>query len=283
MGVANRPDIQARLQTAGWPPETPVTIGEKIGYDDEQSIHSRIHELDGLSLETPAVILVGIAPARQTVRTLFTGTNPDHFLVQGPLLHWPMIHLQPEPVSRRTELLAEHLDKAAGVLFPSRFAVACLVEALMDTGDIRILVGKKLLAVGPATERALSETGLKADLAAASLGGVRDLAARLRNDLRGRYLYPCSDAAPVSRRIAFLGNHGVELQPAVFYRNQPTPVRPLPRLPFHRVLFTSASTVQQYFSRYPTELASDRAWLAVGPSTLEALQQWRVAGELLGG
>jgi uroporphyrinogen-III synthase len=59
----------------------------------------------------------------------------------------------------------------------------------------------------------------------------------------------------------------------VFYENRETAPRELPRLPFDRVLFTSTTTVQTYFRRYPLERERKRTWLAVGPSTLKALQE----------
>jgi uroporphyrinogen-III synthase len=59
------------------------------------------------------------------------------------------------------------------------------------------------------------------------------------------------------------------------------PYRDLPRLPFERVLFTSTSTVKAYFENYPDERSARRAWLAVGPSTLAALEQLGLDGELL--
>jgi uroporphyrinogen-III synthase len=122
---------------------------------------------------------------------------------------------------------------------------------------------------------------LRADGAADNLGGVRALALKLGVPFTGRYLYPCSDAAPQAERMASLREHGIELAPVVFYENRETPVCELPRLPFDRVLFTSTSTVQAYFRRYPLELERARTWLAVGPSTLKALQDVNLDGESL--
>ncbi|MGA1194666.1 MAG: uroporphyrinogen-III synthase, partial [Kiritimatiellia bacterium] len=74
---------------------------------------------------------------------------------------------------------------------------------------------------------------------------------------------------------------GIELRPVDFYRNQPTAPQPLPRLAFDRVLFTSSSTAEAYFDRYPEEMTAARQWIAVGPSTLKTLQQKGLTAKLL--
>lgn len=281
MGVHNRREVRDRLLQAGWPPHTPVLIGERLGSPDEQTYPCSLDDLPDVDVRAPAVLLVGIQTTGESPLTLFTGTHPELFLKYGPLLHWPMITLEPEPLEARAAALARLLPTVDGILFPSRIAVECLVEALLDLGDVRLLAGKSLLAVGPTTAHALQQQGLRADLAATSLHGVRDLAAHITEPLQGKYLYPCSDAAPLSQRTAFLANFGIALHPEIFYRNHPSPPLPLPRQPFHRVLFTSSSTAHTYFERYPQELHADRDWIAVGPSTLATLESMHLHAELL--
>jgi siroheme synthase len=50
-----------------------------------------------------------------------------------------------------------------------------------------------------------------------------------------------------------------------------SPVEPLPRLAFYRVLFTSGAAVRAYFAAYPAERRARREWAAVGSSTQRAL------------
>jgi uroporphyrinogen-III synthase len=129
----------------------------------------------------------------------------------------------------------------------------------------------------------MARFGLRADGAADNFGGVQALAKKLKGDFAGRYLYPCSDAAPLHERAESLKEHGIELVPSCFYMNRETPYAELPRRAFHRVLFTSTTTVRAYFKNYPHELKAARTWLAVGPSTLRALQQLGLQGETLDG
>jgi uroporphyrinogen-III synthase len=73
--------------------------------------------------------------------------------------------------------------------------------------------------------------------------------------------------------VDVLKQSGIELRPVVFYENRTIDYKELPRIPFDRVLFTSTSTVNAYFTLYPEELDRNRRWLAVGPSTLRALEK----------
>jgi uroporphyrinogen III methyltransferase/synthase len=272
MGVQSAADVAAKLRAAGWPDDTSVLASERIGYPDERMRRLTLADVPRETFEMPAIFLVGLRALPPPRYTLFTGTDPDHFLAHGPLLIQPLIRLESLPLNERIAALEDALPNVRGVLFPSRFAVRCFMEALLARADARALQGKVLLAVGPATEQELRMHGLRADGAADTLGGARRLTERLSTDFAGRYLYPCSDAAPLPQREEVLRARGIELDARVFYRNVRAPAQPLPRLPFSRVLFTSTTTVRAYFELYPEERHADREWLAVGPSTLRALQ-----------
>lgn len=283
MGVGDAPSLQRRFEEAGWSAGAPVIVGECLGQADERIRHIGLNQLATLDIQSPAVFIVGAHHHPIRNRMLFTGTEPEHFLKHGPLLHWPMIELKARALDERVQALRKQLGHVHGIIFPSRFSVRTLVEALMQLGDIRLLHGKRLLAVGPSTQEELAATGLKADAAAANLGGIESLAEKLDANERGAYLYPCSNESPKAERTKRLSAFGIDLVPVEFYLNQPTAPRPLPRLDFSRVLFTSSSTVQAYFNRYPEEAAADRTWIAVGPSTLRTLQGLGLMARLLAG
>jgi siroheme synthase/uroporphyrinogen-III synthase len=281
MSAAEMKFVASQLLDDGWPADTSVVCGERLGYPDERITRTTLEHVGKLEAETPAVFLVGTRVFPETPFTLFVGTDPEHFIRHGPLLHWPLIKLVSRPLKERVAELKKHLDDVRGVIFPSRFAVVSFVEALMNWKDVRALGGKTLLAVGPATEEELARFGLRADGAADNLGGVHALAKKLSKDFSGKYLYPCSDASPTGERAAVLREHGIEVAPATFYLNREIPHTDLPRLRFDRVLFTSTSTVKAYFSRYVDERKAGRTWLAVGPSTLRALRDLGLDGETI--
>lgn len=281
MGVAAWQDLEAKFRKVGWPDSAPVVIAERLGYRDERIRSTTLGKVRDLEIDSPAIFLVGTRSFPEVPSTLFVGTDPDHFLKYGPLIHFPLIKLVSRPLAERAEYLAKELPTVRGLLFPSRFAVSSFMEALMTTWDARALGGKSLLAVGPATENELAHYGLRADGAADSLGGVHALASKLTPEFSGRYLYPCSDASPQQERVKALASHGIQLVPAVFYANREMEYASLPRRAFARVLFTSSTTVEAYFRQFPQELTTSRTWLAVGPSTARALSMKGLEAEVI--
>jgi hydroxymethylbilane synthase len=283
MGVRNRAAVASRLREAGWADDAPVVVAERLGEAEERLQDTTLGQMAGLDVRSPAVILVGVTAYPGEGYTLFTGTDPDLFLRHGPLWHLPMIRLVARPLEERRAALKAALPGWRGVIFPSRFAVEAFVEALLVDQDVRALAGKRLLAVGPATADALRRQGLRADVVAKGFGGVASLAEKITEADRGDLGYPCSDASPTGKRAAALAALGVNLCPLPFYHNQTLQPGALPQVPFSRVLFTSGSTVQAYFAAFPAEKAADRTWLAVGASTLAALAEQGLTGELLPG
>lgn len=272
MGVSSAAEVQEGLRRAGWPDDTPVVAGERLGYRDERHRHLRLDQLKQESFDRPSVFLIGTRSFPSSGWTLFVGTDPSGFLAHGPILHWPLIQLQSTPIEDRIAQIQEHLKGADGILFPSRFAVDSFMEALLAVSDTRALHHQRILSVGPATTEKLKEVGLRADASVDHYGGIETLKQELPTSIQGRILYPCSDAAPVEQRKATLADQGVELVPLPFYRNRKITYSAFPRLPIHRVLFTSGSSVQYYFDLYPEERGQHRIWLAVGPSTRKAIE-----------
>jgi len=276
MGVQARESIRNELLKAGWPNETPVVAGERIGHSDE-AVHSfTLSQLADGNFERPTTFLVGPNCVPGRGYTLFTGSNPDLFLRHGPILHLPFIRLEALGLEERVALVKQELGDSEGLIFPSRIAVKVFMEALLSYTDVRALAAHKILAVGPSTAKELMRYGLRADAAPDSFGGVaalaRDLAKGQSETFSGRYLYPCSDASPQAERVDALKQMGITLHPSVFYRNHRETPEQLPRLVFRRVLFSSGSTVKSYFAQFPEELKADRDWLAVGSSTKRVLE-----------
>lgn len=282
MAVKKIAEVRAQLVAAGWPANAPVIACERIGHPDEQIVRTTLDAVEEIDPRSPTVFLLGTRAFPETSATLFLGSDPEGFLKHGPLIHYPLLHLVSLPLDERAAKLSELLPTVSGLIFPSRFAVRSFMEAVLRDGDARSLTGKQILAVGPATADELLHYGIRADGAADDLGGVQSLGKKLAN-FTGRFLYPCSDRSPQNQRIASLAAHGIELVPVNFYRNEPLPTRPLPRVPFTRVLFTSSSTVERYFRDHPAELRAPRTWLAVGPSTLRALEALGLEADVIEG
>jgi uroporphyrinogen III methyltransferase/synthase len=279
MGVRDLEAIRNRLLEAGWPNTAFVTTGQHLGWPEEDLVYRTLETVTAGDLSSPAVILVGPRPHAPSY-TLFTGTDPAPFLKHGPLLHLPMISLRPTPLGQRREELTDRLDSWDGLVFPSSRAVEVVVETLMELGDLRLLSGKHLLAVGPMTADALRKRGLRAEAFPSGFGGVAALAEE-PGLVPGVYGYPTSDLSPVEARQQAVKAAGIQLAPWVCYTHQPIQADRLPSLSFHRVLFTSASTVNAYFEQFPDEKQAGREWVCVGTSTLNALQKLNLKGSIL--
>jgi len=281
MGVSEAPEMAQQLRHAGWREDTTVVIAERLGFPHERVRTVELRTLPELDIMKPAIFLVGVQAYPMTYRTLFTGTDPSHFLRYGPLIHWPVIQLISKPVAERAALLTRHLPECDGILFPSRHAVQSFMEALHEIGDARSLHGKKLLAVGPATSQLLKTHGLSADACVDSFGGIQALVRELPDRMEGSFLYPCSDVAPTRERVEILASHGITACPLCFYENRA--VKPDHALPesFQRVLFTSSSTAKAYFDFYPEERHANRDWLAVGPSTFKTLSDMGLEADMI--
>ena len=279
MGVRNLSVICERMRDAGWDESTEVTVSERLGMEGETLTRSTLAEVASLEFTTPAVFLFGPEGHPGPGYTLFTGTTPSKFYKFGPLLHYPFIQLS----ARKTDSsLQGKLAGWDGVIFPSSFSVDCFIEQLLAFGDLRDLSGKRVLAVGPMTAATLRGYGLQADAAPDDFGGVIALAALDEGKHPGTFGYPCSNLAPTRKRQAAVADSGIILDPVVLYDNVPLAHTQLPNLPFSRVLFTSSSTVQNYFDSFPEERDADREWLAVGTSTLQTLRENGLTAFLLG-
>lgn len=272
MGTMEVNEWAQRLIEAGWPKDSPILVAEQMGEASEGLYTRPLNELGAQPIKKPAVFLVGVKCHPTLQRTLFVGTDPERFLNQGPLIHHPLIQLAPIPLAERVAAIQAEESTCNGVFFPSKFAVRIFMEALMEHSDARWFAGRKVLSVGPTTSETLRGYGLRSDASVDSFGGIQALADGMPEGLNGRYLYPCSNVAPAAKRVETLKARGIELRPTCFYRNESTPARPLPSTPFHRVLFTSGSTVKAYFKQYPEERHAERMWIAVGPSTQAALE-----------
>lgn len=212
---------------------------------------------------------------------LALGTRPERFARLGAVAGWTMIRREPRPLAERVVALEREWTSCDAVVFASAFAVRAFAHSLMHWRDMRVLAGRQMWAVGPATADAMERMGLAPDAAIGDMGGMAALAAALPAGAARRCLYPCSNLAPADQRKHALAARGVTLVPSVFYDTLERDPGPLPAEPFAGALFTSPSTVRSYFRRYPSERSARRRWIAIGAATLAALRSEGLEGELL--
>ncbi|MCX7818442.1 MAG: uroporphyrinogen-III synthase [Kiritimatiellae bacterium] len=213
---------------------------------------------------------------------LFTGTHPDHFSRLGPLVPWPMIQLEPRPLEERLAELERHWAGCDALVFASAFAARAFVHAWTHwAGAVRQTRRPRIYAVGPAAGDAAERLGFPPDATAHDFGGVGSLLREIPEGAARCCFYPASDRSPIDERRRAMSGRGIELRAAVFYYTRDHYPGPLPSRPFAGVVFTSPSTVAAWVRYYPGERLVGRRRLAIGPTTLRALREAGLDGEMI--
>ncbi len=214
---------------------------------------------------------------------LFTGTHPEHFARLGPVVPWPMIRLEPVSLEERLAALDHHLRNCSAVAFASAFAARVFAHAWAHwPGAWQSPLRLRIYAVGPAAGDAAERLGFAPDAIAHDFGGIASLLRELARQPGEHCFYPASDRSPLEERRRAMAEHGIELHAAVFYHTRDHCPGPLPHRPFAGVMFTSPSTVEAWLRYYPDERHARRRWLAIGPTTLRAMREAGLEGEMIG-
>lgn len=200
------------------------------------------------------------------------------------VLEFPTIRiLQPRSWSPVDRALRE-MAKFDWVIFTSANGVDSFFKRLNHIGlDARIFHSAKIAVIGDATKTALQEKGVSADLVPDQFTS-RSLLEKLQKtiQIRGRhFLLARTDIAPdfLHKQLEALG---AKVTDVVVYRT--VPVRDgkkklnnwLEREAIDYVLFTSSSTVKNFFTALPKrkKLPEKTRFVSIGPVTSEALRSY---------
>ena len=188
MGVANLAAIAARLVAAGRPAREPVAVVERGTLPSQRTVTATLADVADRAAEAgiraPAVIAVGeVARLREELawlerRPLFgrrvvvtraraqASELADRLATLGAeVVEAPAIRIDPRPVAGAVAAALEEIGEYALVALTSPNGARLLLDALAATGrDARALAGASVAAIGPATARALSEGGIRADV-----------------------------------------------------------------------------------------------------------------------
>ncbi len=247
-------DRLADLRAAGYPPDTPAAVVEKIGSPAARAVTGTIATLPALAdregVGTPAVVLVG----RQF-------HVPDHLPLAGIRIWLPAERETAESQKRYlTELGATCIEEPLiepvaipvdrGLLFGRRYDWVVFTskkspdfffDLLRQWGfDLRAL--PRVAAIGNPTIEKLRARGIEPDLIPPEPTRVALSDALIRSGLSGRrVLIPASAAAPDAVREA-LRPHAAEVVRMDLYTLRFPEVRAVPEADV--VLFSSESTVR---------------------------------------
>ena len=219
---------------------------------------------DAVAITNPALIVVGkMAGLRdQSVNQTDLLLSGKRFLIFRPLelanklilqlksngaevVHTPLIQL----ISRANELNESHLKNHTMVLFTSQTTVKLFITRLLSLGiDARWFFGKRIVAVGPATQNALEAVGLFADIVPDSQFSQLGILNRLPSDLSSEsILYPHSSLSDPFLSQS-LQDRGAAVTAIPLYDCIPDDRFPLFVVDGDYVFFSSPSIVDRFYN-----------------------------------
>ncbi len=308
MGVKNLPRITEQLIRHGKPPDTPVAL-VRWGTTPRQvtvsgTLETIVEKVKRAGLKAPAIIIVGqVVTLRRILRwyedrpllgkkivvTRARAQSSDlvKFLsdLGAECLEFPTIKIQPPEDYRPLDTAIENLITYDWLIFTSVNAVTFFLERLFDTGkDVRALHKLRIAAIGPATEKRLSEFGLNTDIVPESYRAESIVAAFSNQDINGRrILLP---RAKEARQIlpVELTKMGATVDEIPVYctaavdEDATQLIRHLSEKTIDLITFTSSSTVKNFRALIPSQsfksLLEGVIIASIGPITTDT------AGEL---
>ena len=308
MGAARIDGIARALIDGGRAASTPAALVQEASTPRQRVVTGTLATIAEVGraagIGAPALFVVGEVAALQLIldprrlaplagkRVLVTRTRAQSSaLVDALRLNgaWPVVlpalelerRVDPE-AARRVRGRLEARDYRWTV-FTSANAVDAFFEVLWEAGgDLRALMGSALCAIGPATERALTARGLRADVVAVEAVGEGVLLALVATGtLAGtRVLLPraegARDALPDGLRAA-----GATVDELTLYLAAPPAEAPAEALAAVRngeidvVTFTSSSTVKNLATLLGGDLSALRAAtvVCIGPIVAETARE----------
>lgn len=304
MGMKNLPNIVRNLLDAGMNPATPAALVYRGTTPRQRSLVSTLAELPEeakrQNFTNPSVIVVGevcrlhdelnwfeqrplfgrrvvVTRAREQASGLANSLQE----LGAEVVQFPTIRIEPLPQGPLDEAVAA-LATYSYVVFTSVNGVRLFWKSLRDAGkDARALASCRLVAIGPATDQALQEHGLYADIVPEKYvaEGIIE-ALRKIGDLKGvRFLLPRAEKAreilPEALREA-----GAVVDVVPCYQTVPEEAPAAEILERIKagdvdcVTFGSSSTVENFLSLVPAETLKEHPNVklaAIGPVTARTL------------
>jgi uroporphyrinogen III methyltransferase / synthase len=281
MGVRALPRIAEQLMAGGRPGDEPVAVVERGTMAGQRTVLSTLSSVaaDAADVRAPAITLVGpVAGLREQLAWL--ERRPLH----GVSVAVTRARAQASALAARLRELGAAVVEAPAIRTRSldtslpdvgSYDLVCVTspngasELFSRLGDVRVLAGVTVAAIGPGTARALRERGIVADVVparAVAEGLVEALASldvRRALIVRGR---EGRDVLPDALRA-----RGASVDVVALYETVAEPVDAAVVSGVDYVTFTSASTVR-YFLEAVAGVGEARV-VSIGPATTAALRE----------
>lgn len=312
MGMENLGHIAKELIQNGKSPHTPAAVinwattgRQKVAVSTLSGIEA---EARAAGLGSPSLIAVGEVVALRSElsfferlplhgkRVIVTRSRGQASALSGRLremgaetLEMPAIEIVKEPFSEALEKAIKDLRLYTHIVFTSVNGVDIFFESLSAAGlDSRSLSGMTVAAIGPATEAALKERGIRADIVPAEYTG-ENVAASLLPTIRrdSRVLLPRAKGA--RRELVELLSRECRVDEVVTYeaampkqeQDSAQAVAELEKADI--VTFTSSSTVRNFISLIGEKgipILREKLIVSIGPITSMELEKYGLKPQL---
>ncbi|MDP2897263.1 MAG: uroporphyrinogen-III C-methyltransferase [bacterium] len=303
MGVANLPEIAARLVKEGRDPNTPAAVIEWGTMPWQRCVEGRLEEIAAVAnrekVQSPAITIVGevvtmrkhlawyekkpffgkrIVVTRATTQASSTTEMIEK--LGGDPIEFPTIRIEPLEDYKELDAAIESLSKYDWIVFTSVNGVEAVLDRAFELGkDVRCLGGVRICSIGPNTTEALRKRQLVPDLQPARFSSEGIIEACLRSaDLRGKKVLLTRSMLADDMLPSTLAELGAEVTDVPCYRTiKAEPDRSVIEMlvdgDVDAVIFTSASTVRNFAEILGDDL--QRIWprtvfACIGPVTAAA-------------
>ena len=309
MGVKNLPRVAKALIEGGKSPDTPVSVIEWGTLPKQRvaegTLKTIAQKVAAQKIGSPAVTVIGEVNqlrkklawfekkplASKTIlitraRTQASGLRQDLEELGARVLEFPAIRILPPGDWGPLDQALNEIGRFEWMIFTSANGVEHVFKRLFELGkDARIFAGIKIAAIGEATEQALKERGLGADLVPGQFTSEALVSALKRmGEIDGRrFLLARTDIAPDYLRKS-LESLGGKVREVTAYRTVPgknsEEKRKLEEWLKHEkidfVTFTSSSTVKNFFDAVPKQNRSGlkTRFISIGPVTSQTLRSY---------
>ncbi|MCB9799254.1 MAG: uroporphyrinogen-III C-methyltransferase [Candidatus Omnitrophica bacterium] len=308
MGVKNMKAVMRTLTANGMPANTRVSVIERGTFPGQRVIEGTVADIAARvqrhKIQTPALTVVGKVNAMRREIAWFekralhakkilvtraqsqAGELSQKLLALGAeVMECPVIRIEPPKNFAPLDRAVKNLHWFDWIIFTSTNGVDFFFKRLHHARkDARALSACKVAAIGSATQAALLQNGIRADLIPESYHS-KSLVQKLKESrqIRGKsFLLPRTDIAPefLNRELE---KGGARVAQVTAYRTIKSPLssQEKNRLKSFKpdyVLFTSSSTVDNFFKAVPAGLRKilNARYVSIGPVTSQTLKKYGV-------
>ena len=305
MGIANLPQITAKLIEHGRAKNTPAAVIRNGTKNSQQVLISTLEKISAevaeKNIQPPAIFIVGeVVNLRENLKwfdtkILFgkkivvtrTRQQASKLSMQlenlgAEVLEFPVIKIAaPSDNFKSLDAAISNIKNFAWIIFTSANGVENFFERLkLFKMDARALSNSKIAVIGSATAEKLSSYGIIADIIPEKFC-AESLIDALKNSVAGKNILIAR--AEVAREILplELENFGANVTIAAAYKTVPADAEKINFAEVDLVTFTSSSTVENFVKAAGIEILQKIKSAAIGPITAQTLKNFGVTADIV--